>query len=182
MKNKNKLQSGKTKLRINLVIVMVGVISVFLTRYLIETKRQDDIRNIGYRINDYRREVRQMKFMNAKLISELEKIKKPDVIMAMLKKSCYDCHSYDVKIPWYGNVAPMSWEVRGHIKNGTAWLNFQEWKNYDQKRQQKLYKSIYESLSLSMPMPIYLMLHSDAKLTKEQRRMIEKWASKHSFT
>jgi len=86
VKNKNKLQSGKTKLRINLVIVVVGVISVFLTRYLIETKRQDDIRNIGYRINDYRREVRQMKFMNAKLISELEKIKKPDVIMAMLKK------------------------------------------------------------------------------------------------
>ncbi len=86
MKKNNKLQSGKTKLSINLVIVVVGIISIFLTRYLIEAKRQDDIRNIGYRINGYRREIRQMKFMNAKLRSELEKIRKPVEIMTMLKK------------------------------------------------------------------------------------------------
>ena len=84
-KNQN-LQSGKIKLRVNLVIVIVGVISVFLTKSIVETKRQDDIRNIGYRINDYRKDVRQLKSMNAKLISELEKIKKPDVIIAMLRR------------------------------------------------------------------------------------------------
>ena len=86
MRNNQNLQSGKTKLRINLIIVIVGIIAVFLTKYIVETKRQDDIRNIGYRINDYRKDVRQLKFMNAKLISELEKIKKPDVIIAMLRK------------------------------------------------------------------------------------------------
>jgi len=86
VRNNQNLQSGKTKLRINLIIVIVGIIAVFLTKYIVETKRQDDIRNIGYRINDYRKDVRQLKFMNAKLISELEKIKKPDVIIAMLRK------------------------------------------------------------------------------------------------
>ena len=86
MRKNQKLQSGKIKLRVNLVIVIVGIISVFLTKSIVETKRQDDIRNIGYRINDYRKDVRQLKSMNAKLISELEKIKKPDVIIAMLKK------------------------------------------------------------------------------------------------
>ena len=124
----------------------------------------------------------QIDIVKPKEIDLSAEIEAPKEIMTLLKKSCYDCHSYDVKIPWYGNVAPMSWEVRGHINDGTAWLNFQEWKNYDEKKQKRLYKSIYESLSLSMPMPIYLMLHSDAELTKEQRRMIEKWASKHSFT
>ncbi len=128
-----------------------------------------------------------IQFIQVEIIEPTEidlsaEIETPKEIMALLKKSCYDCHSYDVKIPWYGNIAPMSWEVRGHINDGRAWLNFQEWKNYDKKKQKRLYKSIYESLSLSMPMPIYLMLHSDAKLTKKQRRMIEKWASKHSFT
>jgi len=86
VRNNLNLQSGKTKLRINLIIVIVGIIAVFLTKYIVETKRQDDIRNIGYRINDYRKDVRQLKFMNAKLNAELEKIKKPDVIIAMLKK------------------------------------------------------------------------------------------------
>jgi len=86
VRNENKLQSGKIKLRVNLVIVIIGITTVFLSKYLIEIKRQDDIRNIGYRINDYRKNLRQLKFMNAKLVSELEKVKKPDAVMAMLKK------------------------------------------------------------------------------------------------
>ena len=85
MKNEEH-KSVKKSISINLILIITGIISVFLTRYIIEAKRQGDIRKIGYRINSYRREVRQMKFMNAKLISELEKIKKPDVIMAMLRK------------------------------------------------------------------------------------------------
>lgn len=86
MINEKKLQSGKTKLRVNLIIVIAGIISIFLTKYIIETKRQNEIREIGYKINGYRTEIRQMKSMNAKLNSELEKIKKPVVIMSMLRK------------------------------------------------------------------------------------------------
>ena len=86
MKNKNKLQSGKIKLRTNLVIVIGGIVSIFLTKNLIEAKRQDDIRNIGYRINNYRKDLSRLKFMNAKLVSELEKVKKPDAIIGMLRK------------------------------------------------------------------------------------------------
>ena len=41
-------------------------------------------------------------------------------IAFMLKVSCYDCHSYQTKMPWYGNIAPISWEVRGNIKKGRA--------------------------------------------------------------
>jgi len=83
---KRKQKSVKKNLSVNLILIITGIISVFLTRYLIEAKRQDDIRNIGYRINGYRRDISQMKSWNAKLRSELEKIRKPDVIMTMLRK------------------------------------------------------------------------------------------------
>ena len=109
-------------------------------------------------------------------IDPKEVIQAPEEIMTMLKTSCYDCHSYETKMPWYGNVAPMSWEVRSHIKQGRAWLNFQKWGSYDEEKKQKLYKGIAKSISLSMPIPMYLNLHEEAKLTRAQRNSIRKWA------
>lgn len=105
-----------------------------------------------------------------------EEIKAPEEIMKMLKTSCYDCHSYETKMPWYGNIAPFSWEVRNHIKEGRAWLNFQKWDRYDEEKKQKLYKGIAKTINFSMPMPMYLTLHKDAQLSREQRKQIREWA------
>jgi len=105
-----------------------------------------------------------------------EVIQAPEGIMTMLKTSCYDCHSYETKMPWYGSIAPISWEVRSHIKQGRSWLNFQKWGSYDEEKKQKLYKGIAKSISLSMPIPMYLNLHEEAKLTRAQRNSIRKWA------
>ena len=110
-------------------------------------------------------------------IDPKELIQAPKEIMSMFKTSCYDCHSYETKIPWYGNVAPMSWEVRSHIKEGRKWLNFQKWGSYDEEKKQKLYKGIAKSISLSMPIPMYLSLHEEAELTKAQRDSIREWAN-----
>ena len=109
-------------------------------------------------------------------IDPKEVIQAPEEIMTMFKTSCYDCHSYETKMPWYGSIAPMSWEVRSHIKQGRAWLNFQKWGSYDEETKQKLYKGIAKSISLSMPIPMYLSLHEEAKLTRAQRNSIRKWA------
>jgi len=109
-------------------------------------------------------------------IDPKEVIQAPEEIMTMFKTSCYDCHSYETKMPWYGSIAPMSWEVRSHIKQGRAWLNFQKWESYDEEKKQKLYKGIAKSISLSMPIPMYLSLHEEAKLTRAQRTSIRKWA------
>ena len=104
-----------------------------------------------------------------------EEIKAPAEIMKMLKTSCYDCHSYETKIPWYGHIAPFSWEVKSHIKEGREWLNFQTWDRYDDEKKQKLYKGIAKTINFSMPMPMYLSLHEEAKLSREQREQIKKW-------
>jgi hypothetical protein len=121
----------------------------------------------------------QIKVPKAERVDPQEEINAPQEILSLLKTSCYDCHSYETKIPWYGHIAPISWEVKSHIKDGREWLNFQQWARYDEKKRQKLYKGITKSIQFSMPMPMYLLLHKDARLSREQRESIKKWAESH---
>ncbi len=114
-----------------------------------------------------------------KHIDPAKEIKASEKIMTMLQTSCYDCHSYETKMPWYGHVSPMSLEVKSHIKQGREAVNFQEWGNYDDAKKQKVYKGIVNTINFRMPMPMYLMLHEKAKLTKEQRDTIKQWAQSH---
>lgn len=109
-------------------------------------------------------------------VNPKHEITAPQNIMKLLKNSCYDCHSYQTKMPWYGNVAPFSWSVRNHINKGRNWLNFQEWRTYSEEEKQRRYEGIISTISYSMPMPAYLKFHEEAKLTYEQRKEIKTWA------
>jgi len=112
-------------------------------------------------------------------IDKSKELQPPAEIASLIKTSCYDCHSYQTKIPWYGNIAPFSWEVKSHIKEGRAWLNFQDWADYDEEKKQKIYRGIVKTINFSMPIPMYLKLHEDAKLSSEQRKQIKAWAQSH---
>lgn len=118
----------------------------------------------------------QVEILKPSFVDIENEINPPKEIMAMLKISCYDCHSYQTKMPWYGHIAPFSWSVRNHINKGRNWLNFQEWDGYDEEKKQKIYKGIAETISYSMPMPMYLSFHDEAKLTQKERNRIKKWA------
>ncbi len=114
-----------------------------------------------------------------KTIDPKKEIQAPKEIDSLLKTSCYDCHSYQTTLPWYGNIAPISWEVKSNIKQGRLWLNFQEWSSYSEEKKQKIYKGIVKSISLRMPIPMYLSMHEEAKLTTKQRKNIKTWAESH---
>jgi len=105
-----------------------------------------------------------------------DEIKAPKEIMALLKRSCYDCHSNTTKWPWYSDIAPLSFEVRGHVKDGRAWLNFAIWNQYDEKKKQKRLKGIVKTIDIKMPLPSYVMMHPEANLNKDERESIKKWA------
>ena len=112
-------------------------------------------------------------------IDPAKEIDAPKPIMAMLKRSCYDCHSYQTHIPWYGYISPLSLEVKSHIKEGRKAVNFQVWGNYDEEKKQKIYKGIVKTIHFRMPLPMYLLMHKEAQLTKAQRESIKAWAKHH---
>lgn len=110
-------------------------------------------------------------------IDKTKEIKVPKKVMAVLKRSCYDCHSNETKWPWYADVAPMKWVVRRDVVEGRKALNFSKWDDYSEKEKKKLKRDIYRSVILAMPLPQYLWIHRDAKLSKEDRKIIQNWAS-----
>jgi hypothetical protein len=118
----------------------------------------------------------QIKIPNPPKATPQDEIKAPKEVMTLLKRSCYDCHSNNTKYPWYGYIAPISWQVDSNIKNGRAWLNFSIWSKYDSKKRQKIYKGIVNALRIKMPPAEYLLIHKDARLKPNERKLLQEWA------
>jgi hypothetical protein len=120
------------------------------------------------------------KIENPQTDSSLE-IKAPEKVMAVLKRSCYDCHSNQVKIPWYQSIAPASFMVKNHVDLGRQWLNFSIWESYSEKEKDKKLKGIFRTVYAAMPMASYLSMHEEAKLTKDEIQMIREWTGKAPY-
>ena len=115
----------------------------------------------------------------AKIESNPEyEIKAPKEIMSILKHSCYDCHSNESTYPWYDRIAPVSWFVKTHVKNGRKVVNFSLWNSYEIKKQKFFIDKLGKSIVIRMPMPSYLWLHPEAKLSNEERKQLEAWGEK----
>ncbi len=106
----------------------------------------------------------------------IEITKPPTHIAEMLKASCYDCHSYHSKYPWYSDVAPVSWIIKNHINEGRKYLNFSIWTDYkERKKNYKINECIEVIESEEMPLKPYLLLHEEAELTEEQKNELIDW-------
>ena len=117
---------------------------------------------------------------NPKTDKSLE-IKVSPEIMAIFKRSCYDCHSNEVVSPWYSKIAPASLYIKGHVDLGRKWLNFSEWENYTQKQKDDKLKGIFRTVYAAMPLKSYILLHEEAKLTKQEIKLIRDWTGKAPF-
>lgn len=105
----------------------------------------------------------------------------PEHISIMLKESCYDCHSNETIYPWYSYVAPVSWLVVRDIKLGRDELNFSQWESQSKMDKAKnLDKIIDEVSDENMPMPIYTIMHANAKLNVNDRQLLAEWADSYA--
>ncbi len=114
-------------------------------------------------------------------------IKAPKEVLDILKRSCFDCHSNSVTYPWYDKIAPASWYVKLHVKKGREILNFSEWNSYSKKRKLKILDRLPKAIVIRMPLPTYLWLHKEAKLSNSNKKILREWVEKlqdslkHSF-
>lgn len=90
-------------------------------------------------------------------------------VRALAVRACFDCHSNETRWPWYSNVAPVSWLVSNHVDEGRHELNFSEF-----DRPQKHAKDAAEELEEGeMPLPGYVALHAEAKLTEAEKQQLQ---------
>ena len=101
----------------------------------------------------------------------------PDPVMEVLRGSCYDCHSNETIWPWYSRVAPVSWRLAEHVREGREHLNFSEWSELSTEDRQELREEIWEEVEEGhMPLSDYLRMHPEAVLTEAQREVLRRWS------
>jgi len=100
----------------------------------------------------------------------------PAHIGKMIKAACYDCHSDEVKYPWYTSVAPISFWVKGHIDHGRKHLNFSVWGDYNEKKKiHKLEECVEFVEETRMPLLSYIIAHPEARMSDEERAEMVAW-------
>jgi Haem-binding domain len=93
-------------------------------------------------------------------------------VAGILRRACADCHSHETAWPWYSKVSPVSWLLERHVKNGRAKLNFSDWAGASQDQLEEIYDSVAKG---KMPMPGYLLLHPQARLSQTDRDILQAW-------
>lgn len=105
----------------------------------------------------------------------------PAQITTLLRAACYDCHSHETVWPWYSRIAPVSWYIVDHIKDGRRRLNFSEWPHDDPRKARSRMQNIRDEIeSGSMPLKSYTLIHRSSALTSEQREQLLKWADEEA--
>jgi len=103
-------------------------------------------------------------------------IRAPENVMQVLKNSCYDCHSNEVRWPWYSNIAPASWLVVHDVNEAREHMNFSEWQSYSADDKEDNIEDIWEEIDDGeMPLWYYLILHNDARLSDNDKKTIKSW-------
>ena len=95
----------------------------------------------------------------------------PPEVKAILKRSCYDCHSHETEWPWYSHVAPVSWLVVHDVKEGREHLNFSNWEPLKDIVwiHQEICREVAEG---EMPLKIYLLMHADAEIYRSEEHNV----------
>jgi hypothetical protein len=102
----------------------------------------------------------------------------PNQVQSVLKNACYDCHSNNTNYPWYSNIQPGGWWLASHIKRGKAELNFSEFGAYSSRKQRSKLNSIVKTIEDgTMPFPSYILIHKNARLTKDEKAIVINWAN-----
>lgn len=113
---------------------------------------------------------------SAPAIDETLTLQAPQEIMALLKQSCYDCHSFETRWPYYSSIAPVSFFMASHVKNGRNALNFSLWSAMDEKiKAQRLQRAVETVNNERMALPSYISAHEEAKLNKEEKITLTNW-------
>ena len=88
-------------------------------------------------------------------------------LVAILDRSCRDCHSKGTVWPWYTQIAPVSWLMAYGVTAGRKAVNFSEWASYPPRRQRALLSASCQDASTGkMPGP-YTLVRPETRLSAQ---------------
>src|SRR3984885_646569 len=96
-------------------------------------------------------------------------VQAPPAVRQILDRSCYSCHSDQRRLAWFDQIVPGYWLVRHDILAARERLNFSTLGSKPAAMQKA---ALYEAVNMiqfrAMPLPSFVMLHPEAKVTPEE--------------
>ena len=101
----------------------------------------------------------------------------PQDVQAILDRSCADCHTNKTNYPWYAEIQPVAWWLNDHVVDGKKHFNLNNFGNLRLAIQNhKLEECIEQVKEGEMPLESYTLIHTDAKLSENDKALITNWA------
>jgi hypothetical protein len=100
----------------------------------------------------------------------------PPEVKAILKNSCYNCHSNETTLSWFDLPVPAYWLVRGHVLSARRRVNFSEIGKLPAAQQKAtLYEAVMQVSQGAMPIPAYTRFHPDAKISAHDLEVLKQY-------
>jgi hypothetical protein len=100
----------------------------------------------------------------------------PSPVMEIVSRSCQNCHSEKTEWPVYSYVAPVSWMVEKDVRDGRSHMNLSRWNDYGSGEREEFLSRIGSLVrNHGMPLPQYLLLHPEARLSDSDVNLLYQW-------
>lgn len=100
----------------------------------------------------------------------------PPEVAAILRRSCYDCHTNETRWPWYSRIAPASWLMARDVRKGRSRFNMSEWGDLEEEDRKLDKENAWDQIQEDhMPPWFYLPMHPDARLTRKDKQILKTW-------
>ena len=94
----------------------------------------------------------------------------------LIERACQNCHSERTEWPRYSYLPLVSWAIEKDVAEGREHLNLSHWDRYSADDKRDLLARIGTMVrNRQMPLPRYLLLHPEARLSDEETQAIYEW-------
>ncbi len=97
-------------------------------------------------------------------------------VRPILERACANCHSQNTHWPLYSYVPGISWALERDVAEARSHMNLSHWDDYSAEQKRDLLARMgSEVRNRRMPLPRYLILHPEARLSDADIQAIYKW-------
>jgi hypothetical protein len=97
-------------------------------------------------------------------------------VLPLIEKACQNCHSERTEWPLYSRLPLVSWAIEKDVAEAREHMDFSRWDQYSSEEKQDLLARIgAEVRGKEMPLPRYLRLHPEARLSDAEIQAIYDW-------
>ena len=101
-------------------------------------------------------------------------VQAPNGVRQILNRSCYSCHSDERRLSWFDQIVPAYWLVRHDVLTARSRLDFSTLGSRPAAAQEA---ALYEAVNMirlgAMPLPRFVQLHPEARVTPDELASLE---------